>query len=39
MVKCIEPSCWGLDGKNIMAIKKCKVKEWTDRMNVLNNLG
>ena len=30
-------SCWGLDGKNIMAIKKCKTKEWNDRMNVLNN--
>jgi hypothetical protein len=30
-------SCWGLDGKNIMSIKKCKVKEWTERMNALNN--
>jgi hypothetical protein len=30
-------SCWALDGKNIMAIKKCKVNEWTERINVLNN--
>ena len=30
-------SCWGLDGNNIMAIKKCKVKEWNERMNTLNN--
>jgi hypothetical protein len=30
-------SCWALDGNNIMAIKKCKVKEWTERMNALNN--
>ena len=30
-------SCWGLDGNNIMAIKKCKEKEWIERINVLNN--
>ena len=30
-------SCWALDGNNIMAIKKCKINEWNDRINVLNN--
>ena len=30
-------SCWGLDGKGIMTVKKCKEKEWIERINVLNN--
>jgi len=28
-------SCWGLNKERIMSIKKCKEKEWTERINAL----
>lgn len=30
-------SCWGLDGNNLMVLKKSKVNEWVERVNVLTN--
>lgn len=30
-------SCWGVNGKGVMALKKTKLKEWVERINVLNN--
>jgi hypothetical protein len=30
-------SCWGLNKERKMTVKKCKDKEWIERMNVLKN--
>ena len=30
-------SCWGLGGNGIMTVKKCKIVEWAERINALNN--
>lgn len=30
-------SCWGIDGNGMTVVKKCKIKEWKDRTDTLNN--